>query len=293
MLEQIYSDERTIQRHRETIFGPHIDAFVEVRGSMQYGVQTLRHDLSHIRRFGAFLRAAGKSGVGQITAEDLHTYVDGYVKRTAAAAGQGLAAGRSVRALLDHLTATNVLDRSPLDVSLKPGDRWAELLKSYLWFLQHHRGLSASTRWSRETWGRALFDYLRNELGDAPLSAITIALVDAFVLERAAAVSRACQHQLVQTVRSLLRYLQQEGHIGSDLARLVAAPRRYVDAALPSGLDSDQAARVLRAVDRGTAIGARDHAILTLLAVYGLRASEVASLHLEDVDWRADQVRVA
>jgi integrase len=29
------------------------------------------------------------------------------------------------------------------------------------------------------------------------------------------------------------------------------------------------------------------------LAVYGLRASEVASLHLEDVDWRADQVRVA
>ena len=33
-------------------------------------------------------------------------------------------------------------------------------------------------------------------------------------------------------------------------------------------------------------IGLRDYAILTLLATYGLRAAEIVSLCLDDIDWR-------
>jgi site-specific recombinase XerD len=98
---------------------------------------------------------------------------------------------------------------------------------------------------------------------------------------------------MIQTVRSVLRYLRQEGQVSSDLASLVAAPRRYADATLPIGLAPDQVLRVLNGVDRSTSIGVRDHSMLTLLSIYGMRASEVAALRLDDVDWKIDQIQIA
>jgi len=49
---------------------------------------------------------------------------------------------------------------------------------------------------------------------------------------------------------------------------------------------------VLSATDRTTTRGRRDYAILLLLATYGLRASEVAKLTLEDIDWKRDRLLV-
>lgn len=39
-------------------------------------------------------------------------------------------------------------------------------------------------------------------------------------------------------------------------------------------------------------LGLRDYAVLLLLATYGLRATEVVTLRLEDIDWRRDVIRV-
>ncbi|MGY3619349.1 integrase [Bradyrhizobium sp. USDA 10063] len=36
----------------------------------------------------------------------------------------------------------------------------------------------------------------------------------------------------------------------------------------------------------------RDHAILQLLATYGLRSSEICNLRLEDINWRAESIRI-
>jgi integrase/recombinase XerD len=49
---------------------------------------------------------------------------------------------------------------------------------------------------------------------------------------------------------------------------------------------------LLASIDRHTAIGRRDYAILLLLARLGLRSGEVASLELEDVDWSAGHLSV-
>ena len=42
---------------------------------------------------------------------------------------------------------------------------------------------------------------------------------------------------------------------------------------------------LLASIERRTATGRRDYAILLLLARLGLRAGEVASLQLDDIDW--------
>jgi integrase len=49
---------------------------------------------------------------------------------------------------------------------------------------------------------------------------------------------------------------------------------------------------MLEAVDRRSACGKRDYAILLLLVTYGLRGREVAGLTLDDLDWPQDRLRV-
>ena len=50
--------------------------------------------------------------------------------------------------------------------------------------------------------------------------------------------------------------------------------------------------KALDGCDRATVIGRRDYAILMMLAKLGLRANEVATLTLDDIDWRAGEMLV-
>ncbi len=53
-----------------------------------------------------------------------------------------------------------------------------------------------------------------------------------------------------------------------------------------------QVRQLLTSIDRRTAMGRRDYAILLLLARLGLRASEVAFLKLDDIDWNVGRSSV-
>ena len=50
--------------------------------------------------------------------------------------------------------------------------------------------------------------------------------------------------------------------------------------------------RLLGSCDRRQRGGARDYAIMLLLARLGLRSIEVARMQLEDLDWRAGELEV-
>ncbi len=63
-------------------------------------------------------------------------------------------------------------------------------------------------------------------------------------------------------------------------------------ATLPTYLSAAQVRKALDGCDRETVMGRRDYAILLLLAKLGLRADEVATLTLDDIDWRASEILV-
>ena len=64
------------------------------------------------------------------------------------------------------------------------------------------------------------------------------------------------------------------------------------DSAQYRSIGAEQVRRLLASIDRHTAIGRRDYAIVLLLARLGLRSGEVAFLELEDINWDAGQVSV-
>ncbi|MER9151843.1 tyrosine-type recombinase/integrase [Mesorhizobium opportunistum] len=91
-------------------------------------------------------------------------------------------------------------------------------------------------------------------------------------------------------VRTFLRYLHLKGFTSVALADCVPSIRRL--AGLPTFLPQQKVQLVLDACDRTMAMGLRDYAVLMALAKQGLRASEVAALSLDDIDWQSGSVLV-
>lgn len=99
--------------------------------------------------------------------------------------------------------------------------------------------------------------------------------------------------QLMATVlRSFLGYLFQEGRTRTNLAMVVPAVAGWRLSELPRYLEAKQVERLLRSCDRRRKVGKRDYAILLLLARLGLRAGEVSSLDLDNIDWNAGELRI-
>lgn len=171
-------------------------------------------------------------------------------------------------------------------------DCFAGLLEEYLTFLQHHRGLRDSTLYGHRKWGRRFLHHLAEHLPDRDLARLTVPLVDAFVLPLARTVGRGTQSAVTQAVRGLLRHLHRTGRVAADWSGFVQGPRRYRLASVPTTISTAEVHRLLTTVDRRSAVGRRNYAILLLLAVYGLRAREVVDLRLDDIDWRAGIVGV-
>jgi integrase len=91
--------------------------------------------------------------------------------------------------------------------------------------------------------------------------------------------------RIVSDVRSFLRFLTMRGILQKDLS--VALPKIRVprDATIPSVWEPELVIRLLEAVDRSSAKGKRDYAILLLACRLGLRAGDIRTLKLDQLHW--------
>ncbi len=128
--------------------------------------------------------------------------------------------------------------------------------------------------------------------GGLDWSALTGSQVNAFVRHACQKRSRGSASLLIVALRSLLNYLHVEGLLARPRAETVPAVAYSRLAGLPRSLPPRDVERMLAACDRRTPAGRRDFAMLTLLARLGLRAGEVRTLELDDIDWRAGEFRV-
>lgn len=127
--------------------------------------------------------------------------------------------------------------------------------------------------------------------GELRLEQLTAADVSAFMLAQAGWRTPGALSTTVTGLRALLRFLYLRGYTPLALAAAVPAvaqPRPGVS----TTLSPEEVDKLLVSCDRSTAIGLRDHAIVTVLARLGLRAGEVAGLCLEDIDWRGGELVV-
>jgi site-specific recombinase XerD len=91
--------------------------------------------------------------------------------------------------------------------------------------------------------------------------------------------------RIVSDVRSFLRFLTLRGILTRDLSAALPKIRVPRDAAIPSVWEHELVIRRLGAVDRSSAKGKRDYAILLLACRLGLRAGDIRTLKLDQLHW--------
>jgi site-specific recombinase XerD len=196
---------------------------------------------------------------------------------------------KTLRPMFEYLRAQGVIaPRSP-----GPGAPLDDFLASYRRYLLEDRGLAASTVVTYQAKARLfLSERMAGKPGTPGLEGLSGADVTAFLLRECSRVSVGSAKNTANTLRSLLRFLRVEGLIGQDWASAVPPVAGWRDTSLPSTLEASEVAELLASCNRSESTGMRDFAILTLLGRLGLRCCEVANLELDDIDWRAGQLKV-
>ena len=98
--------------------------------------------------------------------------------------------------------------------------------------------------------------------------------------------------RIVSHLRSFLRFLTMRGILQKDLSAELPKIRVPRDAKIPSVWDQELLVRLLRAVDRSSAKGKRDYAILLLACRLGLRAGDIRTLKLDNLRWAESIIEI-
>ena len=98
--------------------------------------------------------------------------------------------------------------------------------------------------------------------------------------------------RIVSDVRSFLRFLTMRGTLQKDLSVELPKIRVPRDATIPSVWDHELIVRLLGAVDRSSAKGKRDYAILLLACRLGLRAGDIRTLKLDHLRWAESTIEI-
>jgi integrase len=173
----------------------------------------------------------------------------------------------------------------------RPMPPWlTTVVRQYVTFLQAHRGLAPRTV-AKHVWQITRFGECLERSGLTRLEAIAPLHIQRF-LAQLGVLAPVTRTAYATTLRSFLRWAYLAGSLRTDLRPAVTAPRRFRQRSIRDVLTDSEVMRILSGVDRSSAIGRRDYAVLILAARYGLRPCDIRDLRLEALQWREGTVSI-
>jgi integrase/recombinase XerD len=279
-MKQVFRAHRLCEQ--DGPLGPYIESYeAEMRGE-GYAQHTREVQIRLVADFGCWLAKRGIQAQG-ITSELFRPYLRARARHRRPTRNDLSALQR----LLELLRRQGVVAAVALPAAT-PAQR---LQSEFRLYLRQERALASTTQ---AAYTAFVSEFLTERFGARPvdLSRLCAADVTRFVRRRAGTI-RSKRVQLMTTaLRSFLRFARYRGDIEKDLAACIPAVANWRQSTLPRALPPDQVEQVLNSVDRKTAMGRRDYAILLILARLGLRAGEIRALTLEDLDWKEGLITV-
>lgn len=194
---------------------------------------------------------------------------------------------RGLNCLLGYLRGLEVVPALGVRVSMDPAD---QLVAQFVQFLREERALAAGTvRW----YAHVAELFLSGRVCQfEDLARLTGADINAFVLAQSRLRRSGSLNNLVTGLRALLSFFYLRGYTPVSLAAAAPSSVGWRDRRTSADLTAAQVAQLLASCDQSTRTGCRDFAILTVLVRLGLRANEIATLQVDDIDWRAGEITV-
>jgi site-specific recombinase XerD len=113
-----------------------------------------------------------------------------------------------------------------------------------------------------------------------------------FVYQYASHISPKTAQGVASALRCFLRFLKFKNLVINDFSAAIPSIARWNGDRIPAYLSDQEVTDLLQHCDKTTSAGLMDYTIICLLLGLGLRASEVAKLTLDDIDWSNGEIIV-
>lgn len=283
-MKVVISRQVVLSRVPEGPIAPYLGMFAESLDATGYSVKWLHRQVLLGACFSQWL---GQKAVApqDITSDHLTRYLQYRARRLRPRCDDRAALAH----LVDFLRREGVVPAERLAVP-EPSSV-DHCVSAYEVYLREGRALATATIVNYVPFVR---DFLKHRFGagSVKLPCLSAADVVHFVRYQAPRLHRKRAKLMTTALRSFLNYARFRGEVDVDLAAAVPVVPNWSMASIPRAIAPQQVRQLLASIDRRTATGRRDYAIVLLLARLGLRSGEVASLQLDDIDWKAGQLSV-
>jgi site-specific recombinase XerD len=175
----------------------------------------------------------------------------------------------------------------PIEVARRP---YADLIEGFKDHMLREKGLSQHTVrircWHVEQFLHRFWERHRS------FDEVTIADIDAAVARKGDqdGYARTSIQNYINSLRAFFRYAEQRGWCRPGLAAAIMSVHLFADEGLPKGPTWSDVQLLLANTKGDHPKDIRDHAIIMLFAIYGMRVGEVRGLRLEDLDWAKELI---
>jgi integrase/recombinase XerD len=293
MLEQYYIRPSTVDRIRSSWIAPAIEQYVSWLAEHKYRERSVLRRIPLVVTFGEFAKTHGATEVAQLADQVepfVHAWVTEHVKRRTSVRARKKV-GECVRNPIRQMLRLAIPGYAGRGRPHRPDNPFQRQAPQFLVYLSDEKGLRPASIRQYQFHLRGFAAYLER-IGASNLARLSPTILSGFIAEYGPRVAWPTLRNACGTLRVFLRYLHREGVSAKDLSPLVEFPQSFRHSGIPRSIPWEQVERVLAGVDRRSACGKRDYAMLLLLSTYGLRACEVASLTLDDIDWRRERLRI-
>jgi len=292
MLERYFLKPETLDRLRASWIGEHIERYVQWLAEHGYADRNVYRRVPVLRQFGDFAQQHGAKCF-----DDLQDYVELFVSQWVNDHGSHhkVVPGwleNSARTPVEQMLSLVLPDFKGKGRSRRVNAPFHQQAPGFFPYLRQERGLRESSLLHYGHYLR-LFETYLGRIGITGLTDLNPAMLSAFLISEGRSLSKSTVTGLCSSLRVFLSYLHREGIIKRNLGSAVESPRKYQLSSLPRSISWEEVRLMLETVDRRTALGKRDYAILLLLATYGLRGCEVAALTLDDIDWDRERLLIS
>ena len=132
------------------------------------------------------------------------------------------------------------------------------------------------------------FDFLDGK-GCCSFEEINISVIYDFIAALSC-FSKSTAAATLRAVRLFLEYSFKNGFYNRDIYKKIPCIHYNKTSVLPSVYTAEEVSKTLAEIDLGNPGGKRDYAIILLIARLGLRASDVANLCFENINWELNKI---
>jgi site-specific recombinase XerD len=286
MFETLFRYPAIIDRHRNGPFAEAREQFLEHRMHQGYAPATLQRCAQELLVVAARIDIATGEVIASAAIEAAAEQWAREQKQRKHADGLRWSRELFVKTAIDWL---GFLGR--LEIAKSKTVVFSDLIAEFTAYRRDERGLSLAAIRSQNWQVETFLDWLSKWKRD--FAHVCLEDVDAFLADKGKdGWCRVSVATSAKALRAFFRFAAARGWCAYSIASGIDGPRMFKHEGLPIGPPWSDVQRLIGSTAGDSARDIRDHAILMLLATYGLRSGEVSGLRLEDVNWESEIISI-